>query len=278
MTLSTHKNPVTALLALATIAGVPVAGAAQTSSTTTAAPAQAATDPARAGVFNCPASGGRQEVGAVAGGAVGALVGRALGGDNKTLGTIIGAVAGAAAGSWIGCRLQISDQAKAQAALERALAENKSQTWSSPTGARGSVELVSDMPATIDLGRFAPGVTTLPSYTHTTVGPHVARVKANLRAGPSTSTQTLGSLRKGEAVNVIAEAPGSSWALVEQGGVARGYVARSLLNRTGSAPAVQPVSSCKTVRESVSPLGGSAQTSTHRACPGADGTWTLTQI
>jgi uncharacterized protein YidB (DUF937 family) len=241
--------------------------------------AQSGASTSRAGIFNCAATGGRQEVGAVVGGAVGALAGRAIGKDNKTLGTLLGAAVGAAAGSWIGCRLQIGDQEKAQAALSRALAENTNQSWSSATGS-GSVELISSTaapaPRAVDMGRFAPGVMQMASYTHDDVGPFAARSRVNVRAGAGTHTPTVGRLARGERVNVIAEAPGGSWVLIERDGVARGYVAKSLLNRVGGVTPV--VDNCKTVRETVTVLGGASQSNTLRACRGAGGVWEVTQI
>ena len=73
------------------------------------------------GLFACEGSGKKQEGGALIGAAAGALLGRAVAKNEKTLGTVVGAAAGAAAGAYIGCRMQSTDQALAQQATKRAL-------------------------------------------------------------------------------------------------------------------------------------------------------------
>ena len=58
------------------------------------------------GVTNCDAPGGRQQVGAVIGGVLGALAGSQISDNERTLGAVAGGAAGAAAGSYIGCNQQ----------------------------------------------------------------------------------------------------------------------------------------------------------------------------
>ncbi|WP_312161336.1 glycine zipper 2TM domain-containing protein [Phenylobacterium sp.] len=95
-------------------------------------------------IFGCDAGGDKQAGGAVIGGLVGGVVGSNLAKNERTLGAVLGAAAGAAAGSYIGCRMQRSDQQKAQAAAEYALDRGGSQSWSNPeTGASGDVRVVS---------------------------------------------------------------------------------------------------------------------------------------
>ncbi len=154
------------------------------------------------GLFGCEGSGKKQEGGALIGGAAGALVGRAISKDNKTLGTVLGAAAGAAAGAYIGCRMQSTDQAMAQQATKRALDSGRSETWSnSRTGASGRIDVVSSSygpPISGDSLRFERGVTVLRSYD--AVGAdYTARSTANLRSGPRPAARWSASWRPASA-------------------------------------------------------------------------------
>jgi hypothetical protein len=54
----------------------------------------------------------------------GVLGNRIAGRGNRTLGTLLGGALGAAGGSALGCKLQKNDQAKAERAMEEALAKD----------------------------------------------------------------------------------------------------------------------------------------------------------
>jgi surface antigen len=263
----------------------------------TGAPAPAAARPA-AGVFGCAAAGNQQEIGAVVGGLAGAALGNALSRNNRTIGMVLGGALGAAAGSWIGCRLQISDQQKAQAALERALAENASQSWRSEIGAAsGNVEVVrTDMvqpaagavlqpvsaPVPQPPSAFAPGVMQLTSYDMAPAGQFVARGRTNVRSGPGTSSPVVARLAANERVTVLAGVPGQPWYLIGSDGVARGYVSSSLLAlarptpvNTRATASLEPPQPCRLLRETIDGIGDAAQVSMYRGCRNPDGTWTL---
>lgn len=246
--------------------------------------------PARpaAGVFGCAAGGNQQEIGAVVGGLAGAALGNALSRNNRTIGIVLGGALGAAAGSWIGCRLQISDQQKAQAALERALAENSTQTWRSEIGAAsGTVEVVANTvqpvpagpvaPAATPVPAFAPGVLQLASYDLGAAGLYSARSRTNVRSGPGTGNAVVGQLVAGEAVRVLAQVPGQPWLLVGTETTARGYVSAGLLARQGAGlrTASVPTQPCRTLRETIDGIGDGPVVSTYRGCRNSDGSWTL---
>lgn len=75
------------------------------------------------GITSCDAPGGRQQAGALIGGALGALAGSRLSRNERTLGALGGAAAGAAAGSYIGCnqqRARANSQASSSGAQYRA--------------------------------------------------------------------------------------------------------------------------------------------------------------
>jgi surface antigen len=291
----TIRPALTGLCALA-LALPSLPGFAQTA---TGAPGPG-TAPARpaAGVFGCAAGGNQQEIGAVVGGLAGAALGNALSRNNRTIGMVLGGALGAAAGSWIGCRLQISDQQKAQAALERALADNAAQSWRSEIGAAsGTVEVVrTDMiqPGTqavaqpvsarapAPLPGFAHGVMQLTSYDLAPAGQFVARGRVNVRSGPGTSSPVVSRLAANERVQVLAGVPGQPWYLIGTDSAATGYVSSSLLAlarptpmNTRATASLEPPQPCRTLRETIDGIGDGPQVAMYRGCRNPDGTWTL---
>jgi surface antigen len=227
------------------------------------------------GLFGCEGSGKKQEGGALIGAGVGALLGRAVSKDNKTLGTVLGGAAGAAAGAYIGCRMQSTDQAMAQQATKRALDDGQSQTWSnSRTGASGRIDVVSSSygpPIRGDGLRFERNIQTLPSYD-AVGGDYTARSTANLRSSPSTSGKVVGKLSAGERVEILGGVPGSNWLLVGRGGYGTGYVSSGLLNQSGYGPAP----SCRIINASISTSGDRPTSERYSACKDTRGEWQLT--
>jgi surface antigen len=227
------------------------------------------------GLFGCEGSGKKQEGGALIGAAAGALLGRTVAKDNKTLGTVLGAAAGAAAGAYIGCRMQSTDQAMAQQATKRALESGRSESWSnSRTGASGRIDVVSSSygpPISGDTLRFERGVQTLRSYD-AVGGDYTARSTANLRSGPSTSGKVVGKLSSGERVEVLGGAPNSNWLLVGRNGYGVGYVSASLLDQSGYGPAA----SCRMINASISTRNDRPTSERYSACKDNRGEWQLT--
>lgn len=225
------------------------------------------------GVLGCSAEGNKQKIGAIAGGVLGGVLGNRIGGrGSRTLGTLLGGAMGAAAGSWLGCKLQKTDQEKAERALENAVADGSDQSWSNPeTGASGSVTSVS-APGLVDL-RFADGVEPAEGYSKLG-GAFVSTATANVRSAPSTSGKVLGQLAPGQRVWVPASVQGQPWLLVSDNGVAQGYVSRSLLRQESTATA----SNCKLVKQTISVPGSADETETLQACKNASGQWVMTRV
>ena len=227
------------------------------------------------GLFGCEGSGKKQEGGALIGAAAGALLGRTVAKDNKTLGTVLGAGAGAAAGAYIGCRMQSTDQALAQQATKRALDNGSSETWSnSRTGAAGRIDVVSSSygpPLSGETLRFERGVTVLRSYD-SVGGDYTARSTANLRSSPSTSGKVVGKLAARERVEVLGGVPGSNWLLIGRSGYGAGYVSSSLLTQSGYGPAP----SCRIINASVSTKNAAPTSERYSACKDTKGEWQLT--
>lgn len=141
-----------------------------------AAPALAQTGNPLNSIFSCQAQGHKQAGGAALGAVLGGVLANQTSGKrNKTRNIVLGAAVGGAVGSYVGCRMQASDQQRAQATTQRALDSGQNATWSNPeTGASGRVTVVSsrpyqdgytqagnqptNQPANLNGVRFAPGV------------------------------------------------------------------------------------------------------------------------
>jgi hypothetical protein len=184
--------------AAAVLAGAIVAGGA------TGASAQGIS-----GITNCGAPGGKQEAGAVIGAILGGVVGNKVGGRQPGAETLLGAAVGAAAGSAVGCQMQHNRQ-----------------------------------PTAYNSGRYAPATYTRSGYrlssaiapaSYSRMGQSfVATQSLNLRAAPTTGSARVGSLRRGERFQAMAQVRGSDWLLVGQGGVGVGYVHRAYVQPEGT--------------------------------------------
>lgn len=227
------------------------------------------------GIFGCEASGGKQTGGAAIGGALGGLLGnRVAGRGSRTLGTILGGALGAAAGSAVGCKLQKSDQAKAERAMEDAVATGRDQDWQSDeTGASGRVEVSGGSGAGLGDLRFANNVEPADGYTRVGAS-YVSTAAANIRSRPTVEGRKLGALAVGQRVWVPASVQGAPWLLISDQGVGQGYVSNALLRRE----AVQTAAACRMVKQTVDVPGSGSASETYQACKGKDGAWALTRV
>jgi len=224
-------------------------------------------------IFGCDAGGNKQAGGAVIGGLVGGLVGNNIAKNERGLGTVLGAAAGAAAGSYIGCRMQRSDQQKAQLAAQNALDRGGYQTWTNPeTGASGDVRVVqgdNGGPVSMSGLRFAPGVEPASSYS-SAGGRYQPRSTVNLRGGPSTSSPVVGKLRAGESIEALARVSQGGWLLAGRDGQAIGYVSESVVR-----PAGGQAGGCRTFDQTIRTRDGAPETQRYTACKGANGEWVV---
>ena len=242
-----------------------------------AAPAPAAAQNPISRLFSCEQSGAKQEGGAVVGALLGAALGSQVSKNERALGAVAGAALGAAAGSYIGCRMQSTDQARAQAATKLALDRGGSEVWTNPqTGASGRVDVLSSSYGPAVLGtnfRYEQGVQSLASYD-ALGGQYYAPGQVNLRGGPSTRAAVVGKLAPGERFDALCSTGGGSWVLVGRYGVAAGYVSTSVVR-----PAGQPMpANCRTVQTTNNVSGYGAQTQRFNACRDTRGEWQLTAI
>ena len=227
------------------------------------------------GIFGCSASGGKQVIRAAGGGAVGGFLGNRIAGKgSRTMGTVVGAATGAAVGSALGCRLQRNDQAKAERAMEQAVATNKSQSWSNPeTGASGRVDVQGSTSGTDLAGlKFASQVEPVESYSKIGAN-YTANSTANVRSAPSLQGEVIGQLSYGQSVWVPASAAGTAWMLVSRDGVGQGYVSSALLQRSSG-----PAAGCKLVTQTVTTGGDDTATENLEACRDGQGNWVLKRV
>ncbi len=250
---------------------------------TTSTPVMAAADDGQtgrsgflSGIFGCAADGNKQTGTTIVGGVLGGVLGNRIAGrGSRTLGTLIGGALGAAAGGAIGCKLQKTDQAKAERAMEDAVATGKDQSWTNPeTGASGQVD-VADSARAAGIGdlRFASGVEPASGYSKVGAA-YTATAAANIRSRPGTDGKVMGRLTPGQRVWVPASVSGAPWYLLSDNGQGQGYVSNALLKRE----ATQTASACRMVTQTVEAPGSGNASETYQACKGNDGNWTMTRV
>jgi surface antigen len=275
--------------------------------TLSAAPAHAQSGNPLNSIFSCQSSGNKQAGGAVAGAVIGGLLGNSTGGKrSRGVNTVLGAAAGAAVGSYIGCRMQTSDQQRAEAAAQRALQYGENTTWTNPeTGASGRINVISSRPydarpydgrnqgyrQSVDLRgvRFAAGVQPQSNYFGA-AGEYEANNRVNLRGGPSTNAPIVGRLQAGESFDALARvrgAGGTDWILVGNDRTAIGYVAESVVTPVPQTYAEdrydrnQPYSGrasnqmCRTFDQTITTGSGDTETNRYTACQTPNGEWVV---
>ena len=171
-----------------------------TALTMATAPAANAMSQKLGGVVGCDAAGGKQEVGAVVGGLLGAVAGNKLAKNDRGTGTAIGAGVGAGAGSFAGCQMQ-----------KKRAADNAGGVYTS-NGIR-----------------VAQSVEAAPMTKIT--GKYVARSTLNLRAAASTRGERVGSVQAGETFQALGRTGDGKWILVGHDGVGVGYVSSAYVYR-----------------------------------------------
>lgn len=240
-----------------------------------------------ASIFSCQAGGNRQSTGALIGALAGGAIGNRVADNERTLGTVLGAALGAAAGSYIGCRMQVSDQQRAQASAQFALEQGRSQYWTEPqTGASGRTDIVETyyLPApppprlTVETVAFAPGIERPREY-QPSEGTYAATGAAVIRSGPSVRAQQIGSLRAGERVDALVRVEGSPWLLAVRAGAVMGYVSETNLRLQSPqlAPPQQAQNGpmCRVFDQTFQPRGGQPEVQRYRACRDAQGQWVI---
>jgi hypothetical protein len=144
-------------------------------------------------------------------------------------------------------RMTQDDVRMAANAREEAIATGSTQTWNNAqSGASGTVvsqPAAPRPPAPVKVS-VQPGVVGNPPEMEAVGEPYVVKggKPINVRGGPGTTYDVVGSLAPNERIKAIAKVKGSDWYLVGRGDIAIGYASGSLLQRADlfAAPASTP--------------------------------------
>jgi len=145
-------------------------------------------------------------------------------------------------------RMTQEDVRMAANAREQAIDSGKTQTWSNAqSGASGTVvsqPAAPRPPAPVKIAA-QPGVVGTPPELEAVGEPYVVKggKPINVRGGPGTTFDVVGSLAPNERIKALAKVKASDWYLVGRGDVAIGYVSGSLMQRADlfAPPAQAPV-------------------------------------
>ena len=186
---------------------------------------------------------------AALGGALGAIAGALIANEAGASDwqVILAGIAAGYAGYRIGKHLSRGDQDSLQARTASALSnarDGETVEWASEeSSATASITTtdtrkeVKDIDLLRDERVATPPALDIIGKPYASLGSSV-----NLRAGPSTSTQVVGSLDKGEVVHAFGQVQGAPWVMIGRNNVALGYVHASLVaEHDPSAAAQTPV-------------------------------------
>lgn len=217
------------------------------------------------------------ELGSAIGSTVGGMVGTQIGGVAAYSGYQIGGLVGEGIGEY----LDEQSRLQAEQSASVAVTTGQNQTWSNPNaGTSGTVEVVAQEQQTMQVA-----VPVLKDRVEETPpldlvgGSFVVQTDANVRGGPGTDYKAVGSLKKGQTVEVVGQVQGKDWYMISQGGVASGFVSTSLLQPApkeappspppaGEAIAAKDIdtkqipakSTCRTIKQTVKLKDGSTKT------------------
>ena len=233
-----------------------------------------------------------QNSGTLAGGALGGLAGGLLGNSkNRELWIAGGVITGALIGNQIGRYLDEQERQRAEAASQTAIVTGRDQTWqSTDKPVHGQVKCVKEQqqPKQVSVPVLKDKIDRVPPLD--LIGANYsATANANLRGGPGTDYKTVGSIGKGDLVEVIGQVQGEPWYMVGTNHVGTGFVHKDLLSPVpaeSQAPQssatqiaahdvvqkdVAATQTCRTVRQVVTLANGSEQEEEITACNGPNG-------
>lgn len=231
----------------------------------------------------------KQQMGAVLGATAGAVIGNQFGGNSKILWTAVGGAAGGLIGNQLGQYLDERDRQRMAEVTEQTIATGQTRTWSNPQkNTRGEARVIDTQTKSepVNVRVLKKKISQVPPLD--IMGQtYRATKKANLRGGPGTDYETVGTLAPKEVVNVVGKVRDSDWYLISQNGVGSGFISTALLE---AAPNESPVASgqpiaesdvaeeqvasnriCRKIQQTVSLPDGSSHTETIDACQSPTG-------
>ncbi|MBY6188465.1 SH3 domain-containing protein [Marinobacter hydrocarbonoclasticus] len=163
--------------------------------------------------------------GAVLGGVVGSQVG---GGSGKAIATVAGVALGAWLGSTLYKNLSQNDQEDLSAETVRVLetaGDGSEEVW---RGEDSNTEVTITPTETKTAQRETAMVklekVAVPPTLEIINKPYRVTANTNIRQGPGTDYDIMGTLKSGASFNVVGQVQNRSWLLVEKNGVSVGYI------------------------------------------------------
>lgn len=203
----------------------------------------------------------KEQIGTLAGGAVGVLIGSQIGGGKgKVLATVLMGGAGAYIGNRIGSMLDKRDQealaAQTQQLLNQDFASSSQQPvfWQSEhSGAKAEIQQgeAFEKPAQVEVKRVAT-IQSVPSMK-LIQAPYVSMKSANVRSAPDQQADKVGGLQPGTEFTAVGST--GNWILVGRKGVTVGYVHKDLVapKAVAAAKRVQPSTNLDEINVAANP-------------------------
>lgn len=183
---------------------------------------------------------------AALGGALGAIAGALIANEAgaKDWQVVLAGIAAGYAGYQIGKRLGQNDQAALQRRTALALStagDGETVEWASAeTSATAQITTGSSRRESRDIDMLRDQRVASPPRLEIIGQPYASLGSSvNLRSGPSTGTEVVGSLDKGEVVHAFGKVQDAPWVMIGKNNVALGYVHDSLVARHDASAADQ---------------------------------------
>lgn len=233
----------------------------------------------------------KEDTGTYGGAILGAAICHSfLKGSNKALWTAVCAAGTAFIGNQIGKYLDEQDRQRMAQVTQQAATTGQTRTWTNPENNTRGVARVTATQTKVEpvkvkvLKKKIKKVPPLDMIGQT----YLVEKRSNLRGGPGTDYEIVGSLAANKAVNVVGKVKQNDWYLISHDdGVGSGFVYSSLLkpapNEVPSAPDTQTHENdiaeqqvvadrvCRNIEQSVTLADGATHTENIEVCQGANG-------
>lgn len=249
-------------------------------------------------------SGSGCTIAAAAGAVAGGVGGYLIGGKNGTLVTLGGAALGGLLGSQLCALLSPEEQEAVAQQTAQALQEGRDGQpvqWEDSNGLQGEFTTSDTRTEKQPVQIVRDRAIETPENLEVIGGPYRATTAATIRSGPSRGAGKVASLAAGDtftAAGQVRDPSGARWILIEQEGVATGYVTAGAVTparqaadtpigvrERGSEQAaasgnavvetVTASTKCRTATSNIKTTSGESATNELRACKGSDGTWEI---
>lgn len=232
----------------------------------------------------------KEQIGSVLGAAVGLVAASELcDGDNKELCYLASTALTTYVGNRIGKHLDEQEKLEMAQATRQSLVSGQTQSWSNAeNNISGSVKVVESatVEAPVKVKVLKEKVKEVPPLD---IMGETFQVNndINVRGGPSTDYQVVGSLKGDEVINVVGKVQGTNWYLISQDSVGSGFVRSDLVRPAPEAvllasdkvyaddelaeTQISDTQLCRTVEQSVTLADGSVASDSVQACQGANG-------